>query len=54
MPKLTMRFVESLEPTSADQLIWDTDLPGFGLRLCNSGNAPTSCNTATPRAASIT
>src|SRR5262249_40935869 len=37
MPKLTKRFVESLEPGAVDQVIFDEELPGFGLRLFKSG-----------------
>ena len=37
MPKLTKRFVESLRPGTLDQVIFDDELPGFGLRLFKSG-----------------
>jgi integrase len=37
MPKLTKRFVESLRAGAVDQVIFDEELPGFGLRLFKSG-----------------
>jgi hypothetical protein len=33
MPKLTKRFVESVKPQTTDQLIFDENIPGFGLRV---------------------
>jgi hypothetical protein len=33
MPKLTKRFVESVKPQATDQLIFDENIPGFGLRV---------------------
>ncbi|MEH6759339.1 MAG: tyrosine-type recombinase/integrase [Parasphingorhabdus sp.] len=37
MPKLTKRFVEAVEPQSNSQVIWEEELPGFGLRIYPSG-----------------
>jgi hypothetical protein len=37
MPKLTKRFVESVKPAATDQVIFDEDIPGFGLRVLQSG-----------------
>jgi hypothetical protein len=37
MPKLTKRYVDSVEPKDADYFLWDDDLAGFGLRVFASG-----------------
>ena len=37
MTKLTKRFVETAEPQSKGHVIWDDELPGFGLRVFASG-----------------
>ena len=30
--KLTKRLVESIKPSETDTFVWDTVVPGFGLR----------------------
>lgn len=37
MPKLTKRFVDSVRSGAGDQVIFDDELPGFGLRVHVSG-----------------
>lgn len=37
MPKLTKRAVEAVKATSSDQVLWDDDLAGFGLRVKPTG-----------------
>jgi integrase len=38
--KLTKRIVDDVSPSSRDQIIWDEELPGFGLR-CRPGGSKT-------------
>lgn len=37
MAKLTKRFVDTVEIRQKDYVVWDDDLPGFGLRVFASG-----------------
>lgn len=37
MPKLTKRIVDSLQPADKDQVVWDSKMPGFGIRVMPSG-----------------
>lgn len=37
MPKLTKTLVGSCKPSDTDQWIWDSELPGFGIRIQVSG-----------------
>lgn len=37
MVKLTKRAVEAVEPRTKNYILWDEDLPGFGLRVFPSG-----------------
>ena len=37
MPKLTKRFVDSVKPGARDVVLWDSELPRFGLRVKPSG-----------------
>lgn len=36
--KITKRTVDSIVATAADQFIWDTDVPGFGLKVTPRGS----------------
>ncbi|MBB3063957.1 tyrosine-type recombinase/integrase [Limibacillus halophilus] len=37
MPKLTKRTVDALQATEKDFFLWDSELPGFGVRVMPSG-----------------
>ena len=37
MPKLTKRNADSAKARETDYFIWDTELPGFGLRIHPTG-----------------
>lgn len=38
MPKLAKRLIEGLDARSTDYFVWDSELPGFGIRVLPSGN----------------
>lgn len=37
MPKLTKRLIDDLRPAEKEQVVWDSELKGFGLRVQPSG-----------------
>jgi integrase len=37
MPKLNKRMVDQIQPKGKDHIVWDDELPGFGLRTFASG-----------------
>ena len=37
MVKLNKRFIDTLEPSDRDQILFDDELPRFGLRVKPSG-----------------
>ena len=37
MPKLTKTTVEQIRPSDKDQFLWDSEIPGYGLRVKPSG-----------------
>ena len=37
MPKITKRVVDAVEVREKDYVVWDDELPGFGLRVFGSG-----------------
>jgi hypothetical protein len=37
MPKINKKAVDAAMPKGRDYVIWDSELPGFGLRVCASG-----------------
>lgn len=38
MPKITKKLVDALEPGDRDVFAWDSELPGFGLRITPGGS----------------
>ena len=36
--KITKKSIDALEPSSSSQLLWDTDLKGFGANITASGS----------------
>ena len=47
MPKITKRLVDAAEARSAEYFVWDSEIPGFGLRVLPSGR---NLSTLDPRA----
>jgi hypothetical protein len=43
--KITKRTVEALKVAGKDYIAFDTDLPGFGVRVMPSGKRFSWCNT---------
>ena len=37
MPKLTKRIVDAADTRTTEYFVWDSDIPGFGLRVLPSG-----------------
>ena len=37
MPKITKRLVDAAEARPAEYFVWDSEIPGFGLRVLPSG-----------------
>jgi integrase len=37
MPKLTKKVVEGIKPQDSDVVVWDAEIPGFGVRVWPSG-----------------
>lgn len=37
MPKITKRLVDAAEAHAAEYFVWDSEIPGFGLRVLPSG-----------------
>ena len=37
MPRITKRLVDAAEACSAEYFVWDSEVPGFGLRVLPSG-----------------
>jgi integrase len=38
LTKITKRAVDAVDPSNADQFLWDSDLKGFGLKVTPAGN----------------
>jgi hypothetical protein len=49
MPKLTKRTVDQAVPTGDDYMVWDSLLPGFGLRVSPRGTRTYLCQYRTQR-----
>jgi hypothetical protein len=38
LTKITKRAVDAVQPSGADQFLWDSDLKGFGLKVTPAGS----------------
>ena len=37
MARITKRLIDTTKPKDTDYFIWDSDMPGFGLRVMKTG-----------------
>lgn len=43
MPKITKRLVDGLKPKTKDYMVWDTEVPGFGVRVKKGTGTKSFC-----------